>query len=45
MRLIGRRDSPASKFQGPYGVSSVFVFFSDHGPLVSDNCPPSPFTV
>jgi hypothetical protein len=31
MRLIGRIGSPASKFDGHYGVSSVFVFFSDHG--------------
>src|SRR5215467_2181888 len=42
MRLIGRRDSPTSKFQGPYGISSVFVFFSDHGPLVSNNRTPIP---
>ena len=31
VRLIGRTGSPASKFHGHYGVSSVFVFFSDHG--------------
>jgi len=30
MRLVGRARRPASKFQGRYGVSSVFVFFSDH---------------
>jgi hypothetical protein len=31
MLLIGRGSSSASKFHGDYGVSSVFVFFSDHG--------------
>jgi len=31
MRLVGRGSSSASKFHGDYGVSSVFVFFSDYG--------------
>ena len=39
MRLISGGGSPASKFQRCYGISSVFVLFSAHGPPVS---PPAP---
>ena len=42
MRLIGGGAGSASKFQRRYCVSSVFVFFSDHGPPVSPRAPQLP---